>query len=96
MDYEIQIPPHPKDRAQRAQPVTLGVGIYQASFQGHTSLIPLESNMVRLFSIALKEVGTIPRAVKGFCFSHSTLQRKYLPNIKLYLYHCLGSLLILI
>lgn len=42
--------------------------IHQSSSQGPTSLIPLESNMVRLLSIALKEVGTISRAVKGSCF----------------------------
>lgn len=41
----------------------------QSNFQGHTShCFLVESNMVHLFSIALEEVGTIPRAGKGFYF----------------------------
>lgn len=86
-----------KNRAQRTQPVTLGVGIYQSNTQGHTSLIPLESNMVHLFSIALKEAGTMPRAVKGFRFKLVTqlLQRRHQPYIKLSLHQC-HLLLILI
>lgn len=55
-------------KRQGSKNTVLGVSIHQSSSQGPTSLIPLESNMVRLLSIALKEVGTISRAVKGSCF----------------------------